>query len=476
MRTPSRRIPTAPLIAFVLAACAAPGASLEPVSSRDPLVSASPATVATGPSDPAEPALPDSCPTGTPSLADVIAVPIGDRPGCFGTDDLTLRGWVFEELDPPYDCVTEPQKPMWLSCILSRQQLVAEEEAPAPWSEDRPSLWLAADPDGPVGTIHFGARQGPLAVNRWVEVTGHFADPAAEECGPPGHPLRIECEGTLVLTAVTQAVTGGSFATVTVNGLTVRSEPAVTAPPVACRGIPDSVIRLGAGTVVLVSEERPVTDGGRIWHPVVAPADDGTPAIGTRCDDIPFVAGWVASSEGGDDWLVGKVECPPTPSTLAQLADLATEPMRGLACLGSDEMRLTAEFLALPDGGIGFSCPGVQPAWLTCGIQQLADGPTTLTVACPRIRRTRPACRRRWRSTSTTRRQPRAAHWRKSRTTPRPYRSSAEPSSSSGPDPRPAPAGRDADRALPHQRRERGRRRAHAVERPRSLTSGTGAR
>lgn len=384
MTSPSGTIPSLLAIAFVLVACAAPGASadLDPAS-RGPLVSPSPVVVTPGPAEPSQSALSHTCPVGMPSLADVIAVPIGDRPGCFGTTDLTLRGWVLEELDPAYDCVTEPQKPMWLSCILSRQQLVAEEQAPAPWSEHRPSLWVAADPDGPVGTIRFGARQGPVAVNTWVEVTGHFADPAAEECGPPGDPLRIECEGTLVLTDVTQAVTGGTFASITVDGLTVRSEPAVTAPPVGCLGAPESVIRLGAGTVVLVLDDRPVTDGGRIWHRVVAPADDGAPANGTRCDDIPFVAGWVASSEGGDDWLVGKVECAPTPGTLAQLADLATEPMRALACLGSDELRLTAEFLPPPDDGIGFSCPGVAPAWLTCGIEQLADGPTALTVRVP---------------------------------------------------------------------------------------------
>ena len=387
MTTPRRSVPAFLVTVLVLAACAAPGASVDPTASGEPAASSSPTPAAT----PTERTLPEGCPEGPPSLADVVRVPIGDRPECFGTADLTLRGWVFEELDPVYDCVTMPQQPGWLSCILSRQQLVAEEQAPGPWSENRPTLWVAADPDGPVGAIAFGATEGPVAVNTWVEVTGHFADPAAEDCGPPGDPLRIECEGTLVLTAASPveaeptsgAVTPGSFASVTVNGLTVRSEPEAAARPVACLGAPESVIRLGEGAIVLVLDDAPVTGGGHTWHRVVAPADDGDRAIGTRCDDIPFVAGWVASSEGEDDWLVGTLDCDSAPSSLAQLADLVAEPMRGVACVGSGEMRLSAEFVPPPEGGIGFSCPGVNPAWLTCGIHRLADGPTTVTVRVP---------------------------------------------------------------------------------------------
>jgi hypothetical protein len=223
MTTPWRSVPAFLVTVLVLAACAAPAASVDPTASTEPVASSSPTPAAS----PSEPALPEGCrPEGPPSLADVIAVPIGDRPDCFGTADLTLRGWVFEELDPVYDCVTMPQQPGWLSCILSRQQLVAEEQAPGPWSENRPTLGVAADPDGPVGAIAFGTTEGPVAVNTWVEVTGHFADPAAEDCGPPGDPLRIECEGTLVLTAVSPveaeptsgAVNPGAFASVTVLG------------------------------------------------------------------------------------------------------------------------------------------------------------------------------------------------------------------------------------------------------------------
>lgn len=40
----------------------------------------------------------------------------------------------------------------------------------------------------------------------------------------------------------------------------------------------------------------------------------------------------------------------------------------------------------MPDGGVGFSCPGVDPAWLTCGIQRLGEGSTRLTVRVPEDR------------------------------------------------------------------------------------------
>jgi len=128
-------------------------------------------------------------------------VPVADRPACFGSKDLTLVGWVFEELNPAYDCITYPDRPTWLMCILSRQPLLAVEEPPREWHPGLQPLWVASDPEGPVGPIHFGAADGPVPINTWVEVTGHFDDPAASACGPPGDPWRIECAGTLVLTA-----------------------------------------------------------------------------------------------------------------------------------------------------------------------------------------------------------------------------------------------------------------------------------
>lgn len=142
-----------------------------------------------------------SCPGLNATLDQVIAVPYPARAACFGTAEITVRGWVFEELNPGYDCVT-PNEPMWLRCITSRQRLVAFEQPPAALHPGLRVLWVATDPNGPVGEIRFNAREGPIPVNTWVEVSGHFGDPAAEACGPPGDLSRLDCESTLVVTRV----------------------------------------------------------------------------------------------------------------------------------------------------------------------------------------------------------------------------------------------------------------------------------
>lgn len=144
---------------------------------------------------------PASCLGPDATLDQVIAVPYPERAACFGTTEITVRGWVFEELNPGYDCVT-PNEPMWLRCITSRQRLVPFEQPPAPLYPGLRVLWVATDPNGPVGEIRFNSREGPISVNTWVEVSGHFADPAAEACGPPGDLSRLDCESTLVVTNV----------------------------------------------------------------------------------------------------------------------------------------------------------------------------------------------------------------------------------------------------------------------------------
>ena len=142
-----------------------------------------------------------SCRGADATLEAVIAVPYAERAACFGASEITLRGWVFEELNPAYDCVTANDA-MWLRCVTSRQRLIAFQHAPAALDQSPPALWVATDPDGPVGEIRFNASQGPIPVNTWVEVSGHFADPAAEDCGPRGDPGRIDCESVLVVTRV----------------------------------------------------------------------------------------------------------------------------------------------------------------------------------------------------------------------------------------------------------------------------------
>jgi len=181
MRSSSKPVLILVAASLLVAACGS-SASRPPVASPSPTV--------------------EQCPTPPFTLDMVVAVPTGDRPRCFGAEEITLRGWVFEERNPAYDCVTYGDRPMWLMCILMRQPLLAFQQAPSEWHVGLRPLWVAADPLGPVGPIQFGAADGPVAVNTWIEVTGHFDDPAAASCGPPGDPSRIDCAGTLVLTAV----------------------------------------------------------------------------------------------------------------------------------------------------------------------------------------------------------------------------------------------------------------------------------
>lgn len=181
-----------------------PTASGSPSATATPLESVSTA-VQPSPRATPTPTSTSECPGPPFTLDEVAAVPVADRPACFGSRDLTLVGWVFEELNPPYDCLAYPDEPMWLMCILSRQPLSALQQPPSEFSPTIQLVWVASDPEGPVGPIHFGAADGPVPINTWVEVTGHFDDPAAAACRYLGPAGQVECAGTLVLTAARPA-------------------------------------------------------------------------------------------------------------------------------------------------------------------------------------------------------------------------------------------------------------------------------
>lgn len=198
MAVVGRSLPVLFLALFVTAC-----ASIE--STASPGESPTPLPTPTGQSSPRATRTltsPSECPGPPFTLDEVAAVPVADRPACFGSQDLTLVGWVFEELNPRYDCITYLDQPTWLYCIMERQPLLAAQQPPSEWDPSLRPLWVASDPEGPVGPIRMGAADGPVPINTWVEVTGHFDDPAATAC-PDG--WRVECAGTLVLTAARPA-------------------------------------------------------------------------------------------------------------------------------------------------------------------------------------------------------------------------------------------------------------------------------
>ncbi|MGQ0606874.1 MAG: hypothetical protein ACT4OQ_00220, partial [Chloroflexota bacterium] len=356
---------------LLLSACGSSDAARSTVSASSSVASTAPATIPTVSDCPAE-----------PTLADVIAVEAKHRPQCFGSDDLTLRGWVFQELDPAYDCVSMSDRPMWLTCILSRQRLVADEIAPAPWSPAIASLFVASDPAGAVGTIGFGASEGPVAVNTWIEVTGHFDDPAAEACGPPGSPERIECDGTLVLTsverldAVADVLEPDTIAMATADGIRVRAEPDRHG---------DQVATIDAGTRVFVisgpASDR--SDAALEWWLVGPYACEG------GCGYEPRI-GWVSTGPEGT-WL-DRVSVNCLDSYEARDAERFAFAPELLACHGSDPITL--------EGIIDYWCCSplilapTEPAWLagasTSSYPMLRSSPDATPGAWGPVLRVRP--------------------------------------------------------------------------------------
>lgn len=139
------------------------------------------------------------CPAGPVTIAKIVATDANDRVACFGSRQLTFRAWV---VDPGvgYGGACLQVNPTWLQeCVLPD--------------------WLLASNRTGTGEIHgqLHALKRPDAtgdltgVSRWVDVTGHFDDPAAATCqveaGPsPGEPpvawFVLQCREQFVVTRI----------------------------------------------------------------------------------------------------------------------------------------------------------------------------------------------------------------------------------------------------------------------------------
>ena len=116
-------------------------------------------------------------------------------------------------------------------------------------------------------------------------------------------------------------------------------------------------MRLNEGDTVLELPDTPVVDEDYLWKRVVAPADDGVPSVGTACDDVPFVVGWIAT--GPDDTWVGAVHCPPIPTDLSELAAASSHLLFRLACLADREVTIrAASYLHLTEASAS-AAPGL---------------------------------------------------------------------------------------------------------------------
>ncbi len=150
-----------------------PAVDASPGDTPAPPASAIP-TALTAPFSPSAP-----CPTGPASISKIMALDANDSVACFGSRPLTFRAWV---VDPGegYGGACEPVIPTWLNpCVLPDWLL-------APGKIGKGQI---------PGQLH--ALRGPevtgnlKGVSRWVNVTGHFDDPAAATCRPEAGPAAV---------------------------------------------------------------------------------------------------------------------------------------------------------------------------------------------------------------------------------------------------------------------------------------------
>jgi hypothetical protein len=130
---------------------------------------------------------PADCPADPVTIEAIVGLSPYDRAACFGSRKLTFRAWV---VDPGegYGGTCAPTTPRWLQpCVLPDWWLAADRTYNAGSEEDHhvigaPKVLDALKSPGATGDLK--------GVGRWVEVTGHFDDPAAATChtqpGPAG--------------------------------------------------------------------------------------------------------------------------------------------------------------------------------------------------------------------------------------------------------------------------------------------------
>jgi hypothetical protein len=382
------------VVATLLAACAAgevpapsPSASAGPTLSSD-----TPRPTSTPSSQPTltpAPDAADACPTD-PSLGHVVALSPARRLACFGDAQLTLRGWVWESRLVT-DCLSEPDAvaPNWLTCILSTQSL-SPVELPAgddadlhPFADAEQFLGLLtlhATPDGPIGPIELDQRDGPLPVNRWVEVSGHFDDPAAALCADDPAVALDACRQSFVVTAARlirfpELVPPGSLAVVTAAELRLRHAPRLTAEAY-------DVLERGASVYVM---DGPRTLDGWRWY-LVSPGDE----VPDYTDgDSWGPRGWVASGEEAAPFLEAQTVTCADAAAYRDLAHLTTVPRwERLQCATGQQLTFEGVLCtvqgedpcATVEGCSYIDTAPLVPTWLSYTCHGLAVSPEAVSL------------------------------------------------------------------------------------------------
>lgn len=149
------------------------------------------------------------CP-GTTSLATVAAASSAARFLCFGGASIQLEGWI----DPVWGSGgCGGSEPGWLTCFLAQLLLVSVEPPPAALTDPLGAPgWDAGASRFPV-MFAPGVTRPMNSAGRYVEVVGHFDDPAAWDCGMPDFDdpgtvvpapsMVYACRGTFVVQSIT---------------------------------------------------------------------------------------------------------------------------------------------------------------------------------------------------------------------------------------------------------------------------------
>lgn len=165
-------------------------------------------------------------------------------------------------------------------------------------------------------------------------------------------------------------------AEVLANDLNVRSDAGVAAAPVPCDRMSGAPVRLEAGDVVWMLADEPVVADGYTWYHAVVHAMQS-------CTEVPTLPGWIAGGPRDDPWLRPLDTCPAAPTSLGEMAALADQPLLALSCFSRFELTIKGFYPAPPEGGIGLTCPGISPSWLTCGISMLRSDTSALIIRVP---------------------------------------------------------------------------------------------
>lgn len=101
---------------------------------------------------------------------------------CYGNASFTVRAWV-PLIEGLGGCCWPDPSPEWLARPISGAWL-----APGPTDQMRATVPIYLPP---------GVDAGPLATHTWVEVTGHFRDPASDDCRQTPRPDYAQRLGSL---------------------------------------------------------------------------------------------------------------------------------------------------------------------------------------------------------------------------------------------------------------------------------------